>query len=115
VEVRNLTSKKSLLFLATRWSAHDYPVHKAPPHRPACAAADFIPPVSFDLIERVGYRLAFLSDVLLGSAFAAYDHALRQVRDAAHGAGVLQLPHIAPAREIFRRLGAEHWDALRAS
>ncbi len=73
------------------------------------------PLVSFDLIERAGYRLAFLSDVLLGSAFAAYDHALRQVRDAAHCAGVLQLPHIAPAREIFRRLGAEHWDALRAS
>ena len=73
------------------------------------------PLVSFDLIEQAGYRLAFLSDVLLGSAFAAYDHALRQVRDAAHCAGVLQLPHIAPAREIFRRLGAEHWDALRAS
>ena len=73
------------------------------------------PLVSFDLIERAGYRLAFLSDVLLGSAFAAYDHALRQVRDAAHCAGVLQLPNIAPAREIFRRLGAEHWDALRAS
>ena len=73
------------------------------------------PLVSFDLIEQAGYRLAFLSDVLLGSAFAAYDHALRQVRDAAHCTGVLQLPHIAPAREIFRRLGAEHWDALRAS
>lgn len=73
------------------------------------------PLVSFDLIEQAGYRLAFLSDVLLGSAFAAYDHALRQVKEAAHCAGVLQLPHIAPAREIFRRLGAEHWDALRAS
>jgi 2-methylisocitrate lyase-like PEP mutase family enzyme len=73
------------------------------------------PMVSFAEIEQAGYRLAFLSDVLLGSAFAAYDHALREVRDAAHGTGVLQLPHIAPAREIFRRLGSEHWDALRAS
>lgn len=71
------------------------------------------PLLSFELIEQAGYRLAFLSDVLLGSAFAAYDHALRQVKEAAHSAGVLQLAHIAPAREIFRRLGSEQWDALR--
>jgi 2-methylisocitrate lyase-like PEP mutase family enzyme len=73
------------------------------------------PLVSFDLIEQAGYRLAFLSDVLLGSAFAAYDHALRLVKDAVHCTGIPQLTHIAPAREIFRRLGSEYWDSLRAS
>ncbi len=73
------------------------------------------PLLSFAEIEQAGYRLAFLSDALLGSAFAAYDHALRGVREAAGSGGALHLPQIAPAREIFRRLGAERWDALRAS
>ncbi len=73
------------------------------------------PLLSFDQVEQAGYRLAFLSDVLLGSAFAAYDKVLRQVQEASHSVAALHLPHIAPPREIFRRLGAEHWDALRSA
>ncbi|MFP5236848.1 MAG: oxaloacetate decarboxylase [Acidobacteriota bacterium] len=73
------------------------------------------PLLSFDLIEQAGYRLAFLSDVLLGSAFAAYDNVLHQVQEAATSSVALHLPHIAPPGEIFRRLGSEQWDALRAS
>ena len=73
------------------------------------------PLLSFDQIEEAGYRLAFLSDVLLGSAFAAYDTVLKQVQDATRSVAALSLPHIAPAREIFRRLGAERWDALRST
>lgn len=73
------------------------------------------PLLSFDVVAQAGYRLAFLSDVLLGSAFAAYDNALRKVNEARETAFVPSLPHIAPAKEIFRRLGSEQWDALRAS
>lgn len=72
------------------------------------------PLLPFHLIVEAGYRLAFLSDVLLGSAFAAYDSVLRQVKDARQSASAPSLPHIAPAKEIFRRLGSEQWDALRA-
>ena len=73
------------------------------------------PLLPFELVQQAGYRLAFLSDILLGSAFAAYDSALRQVRDASQSTDVPHLPHIVPPREIFRRLGSEQWDALRAS
>ncbi len=73
------------------------------------------PLLPFELIVQAGYRLAFLSDVLLGSAFAAYDNVLCQVKEARQSAAVPSLPHIAPAREIFRRLGSEEWDSLRAS
>ncbi len=73
------------------------------------------PLLSFDQIEQAGYRLAFLSDVLMGSAFAAYDKVLKQVQDASRSVSALHLPHIAPPGEIFRRLGSEQWDALRSS
>ena len=73
------------------------------------------PLLPFELIVKAGYRLAFLSDVLLGSAFVAYDSVLGQVKDARKSAAAPCLPHIAPAKEIFRRLGSEQWDALRTS
>ncbi|MBW4027923.1 isocitrate lyase/PEP mutase family protein [Acidipila rosea] len=71
------------------------------------------PLLSFAQIEEAGYKLAFLSDVLLGSALAAYDSVLRTVHGASHSTSALNLPHIVSPREVFRRLGSERWDELR--
>lgn len=69
------------------------------------------PPVSRREAEQYGYRLAILPTMLLSAAVKACDQALAHYRETG------ELP---PAGEgdnlkaLFRRFGADEWDALRA-
>lgn len=68
------------------------------------------PLFSLQEIERMGYRLVLLSDVLLGTAMAGYEAVLQTVKTSTEPLGFRNA--LSP-KEIFRRLGAEQWDKLR--
>lgn len=68
------------------------------------------PILSLDSVKALGYRMVFLSDVLLCAAMSAYDSALCQVRSSC---SPLRFENTLPPKEIFQRLGAEQWDSLR--
>ncbi|NTZ83629.1 isocitrate lyase/PEP mutase family protein [Burkholderia metallica] len=68
------------------------------------------PDVDLDTAQDMGYRVAILPSLLLGAVMGICDEALHE----------LKLTRTPPSsssglavRELFRRLGAEHWDALR--
>ncbi|HET9087411.1 MAG TPA: isocitrate lyase/PEP mutase family protein [Acidobacteriaceae bacterium] len=70
------------------------------------------PLLSLRDVGDLGYRMVLLSDVLLTAAISAYDAALQTVRTSAHP---LHFANTLTPGQIFRRLGAEQWDALRTS
>ena len=59
--------------------------------------------------EAMGYRLAILPTLLMNVTVAAIDAALAGVRTTM----TLEPDQPSPA-DIFRRVGADEWDALRA-
>ena len=69
------------------------------------------PLLSLHDVSSLGYKLVLLSDVLLCAAIAAYDSALTTVRTSRDP---LHFPNTLAPKDIFKRLGAEQWDNLRA-
>ena len=68
------------------------------------------PQIGLDEAERMGYKLAILPGLLIKSVIGACEEALGEVKRLRR--------HPRPARdmsvrEMFRRVGAEEWDALR--
>ena len=68
------------------------------------------PEIGLDEAERMGYKLAILPGLLLKSVISACEEALGEVKRLRR--------HPQPAkemtvREMFRRVGADEWDALR--
>lgn len=70
------------------------------------------PLLSLGDVERLGYRVVLLSDVLLNAAIAAYDSALETVRTSPEP---LHFPDTRSPKDIFKRLGSEQWDRLRVA
>jgi 2-methylisocitrate lyase-like PEP mutase family enzyme len=68
------------------------------------------PLVDIPTAERMGYRLAILSGILFKNVIGVCDQALRELRETGRhptpGAGL-------NVREVFDRVGAAEWDALR--
>ena len=68
------------------------------------------PMLDLEEAERAGYRLAIAPGLLLVTALLGYEDALEELRTTRR--------HPPPARpitlmEVFRRFGADEWDALR--
>ncbi len=59
-------------------------------------------------MDRLGYRLVLLSDILLTAAVSAYDAALQRLQT-----GSLSRQNVLAPKVLFQRLGAEQWDKLR--
>lgn len=70
------------------------------------------PLLSLRDVGDLGYRMVLLSDVLLTAAISAYDAALRTVRTSTQP---LHFPNTLSPSQIFQRLGADQWDALRTT
>lgn len=70
------------------------------------------PLLSLRDVGDLGYRLVLLSDVLLTTAISAYDSALEIVRTSTQP---LRFAKTLTPRDVFQRLGAERWDALRST
>ena len=68
------------------------------------------PPVTMQQAQRLGYRLAILPGLLLGAVLMAADRALRALRES--GAPAVP-PDGLGVSEMFRRFGADEWNALR--
>jgi 2-methylisocitrate lyase-like PEP mutase family enzyme len=68
------------------------------------------PLVDIATAERMGYKLAILSGILFKNVIGVCDQALRELRETGRhptpGAGL-------NVREVFERVGASEWDALR--
>ncbi|HTO69094.1 MAG TPA: isocitrate lyase/PEP mutase family protein [Myxococcota bacterium] len=69
------------------------------------------PPVSLADAQSLGYRIAILPGLLLGTVMAAGDRALRALRETG-APPAAAAPGSAPL-ELFRRFGADEWNALR--
>ena len=67
------------------------------------------PVMDLGVAEAMGYRLAILPTLLMNVTVAAIDAALAGVRTTM----TLEPDQPSPA-DIFRRVGADEWDALRA-
>ena len=68
------------------------------------------PLLSLREVAKLGYKIALLSDLLLGSAIAAYQKALDL---AFHGRDLSGLERSLSVREIFNLLDSEQWDNVR--
>ena len=72
------------------------------------------PGVTLREAESLGYRMAILPGLLLGATIAAGDRALRALRESgAPAGGAAGGPPGASVLEVFRRFGADEWNALR--
>jgi 2-methylisocitrate lyase-like PEP mutase family enzyme len=67
------------------------------------------PPLPFRQAREMGYRLAILPSALIVAAISAGETALKGIRDT----GEVAPSSISP-REVFRRVGSDEWDAVRA-
>ncbi len=68
------------------------------------------PAVTLAEAEALGYRLAILPGLLLGATLAACDRALRELRETGAPPAAAAGRSVA---DIFRRFGADEWNALR--
>jgi 2-methylisocitrate lyase-like PEP mutase family enzyme len=69
------------------------------------------PDIDLAAAAAMGYRLAILPGLLLGAAMQAYDSALAGLRETGVPPASAGGPQV---RQIFDRMGAERWDALRS-
>ena len=69
------------------------------------------PMVPFSRVREMGYRVAILPGALLIPAIAAGEAALAQIRKSGV---VADASANLTVREVFRRAGADEWDAVRA-
>ena len=67
------------------------------------------PPLPFKQVREMGYRLAILPSALIVASITAAEATLRGIRENGE---------VAPSRmspgDVFRRVGADEWDAVRA-
>ena len=69
------------------------------------------PMLPLDQVREMGYRLAILPGALLVPAIAAAEAALSHILKT----GTVATPSASLSiREVFRRVGADDWDAVRA-
>ena len=67
------------------------------------------PEITLAQAGEMGFKLAILPGLLIAAAICAFDAALMALRDG-NTTGSASGPNV---RELFRRLGAPEWDALR--
>ena len=67
------------------------------------------PPLPFRQIREMGYRLAILPSALIVAGITAGEAALRGIREN----GEVAPSNMSPL-DVFRRVGADEWDAVRA-
>ena len=69
------------------------------------------PPLTMAEAADLGYRLAIVPVLMMAAVIAAADTALGELRETGeHPASVPAMP----VADIFRRAGAEGWDAVRS-
>jgi 2-methylisocitrate lyase-like PEP mutase family enzyme len=67
------------------------------------------PPIDLREAEAMGYRLAILPGVMLAATIPSGDAALQELKRTSRAPTLSG----ASVREVFRRFGADEWDALR--
>ena len=67
------------------------------------------PPLPFKQVREMGYRLAILPSALIVASITAAEATLRGIRETGEVA-----PSSMSPRDVFRRVGADDWDAVRA-
>jgi 2-methylisocitrate lyase-like PEP mutase family enzyme len=68
------------------------------------------PHITMQAADALGYRLAILPGLLLSAMMSAGDQALRAVKESGASPSV---PEGGTVMDIFRRFGADEWNALR--
>jgi 2-methylisocitrate lyase-like PEP mutase family enzyme len=68
------------------------------------------PPLPFRQVREMGYRLAILPSALIVASITAAEAALRGIREKGEVAPASMSPG-----DVFRRMGADEWDAVRAA
>jgi 2-methylisocitrate lyase-like PEP mutase family enzyme len=66
------------------------------------------PMLDLDTAARLGFRLTILPGLLFSVAVAAFDAALATVRSERR-----QPARQGSPKDLFRRMGADHWDGIR--
>jgi len=70
------------------------------------------PDVDLRMAQDMGYRVAILSSLLIFSALKAFDDALSSLRRTGKTPPNASTPEL---RDLFRRLGGDRWDRIRAT